>query len=57
MDDQITDLHKEPILVLLMLLHLLFDEGYGLGRYVAAIVVEALELPQKGEDGVSDAAA
>ena len=57
MDDQITNLHKESILVLFMLLHLLFDEGYGLGGYVAAIVVEALELPQKGEDGVSDPAA
>jgi hypothetical protein len=37
--------------------HFLLDEDDGLGGDVAAVVVEAVELSEKGEEGVAHAAA
>ena len=55
--DQITHLYEESLLELLVFFHFLFDEGDGFGWDIAAVVVEAVELPQKGENGVADPAA
>lgn len=55
--DQITDSNLHSGLEFFVLLHFLVDEVDGLGRDVAAVVVEALELSEKWKESVADSAA
>ena len=46
-----------PILVFLMLGHFILNKSDSLSRYVTAVVIEAVELSEQGEESVADSAA